>query len=348
MDEPISHPLRLPMCGHSFCFSCIRSWQEASSVDALDLVEGSGDGYCPLCRTAMQASIGHYAAAQAHTLQFRASKLPVERHDEKMKLLHLAVSECNHVLEVEGENLQAMTVKIRALAQFDPHETIKVTNEILQLDIMVRKKECQLKEMLDDMRTMQSEGHLDLAMDLQNKIHAEYGKVHQWPRVLAPGADGLFDARICMAKAYAAVNRWHDAAREYKEMMQWYERTVSPNAFQPIDLIRLRWCREGYARCALHLGSYDAALSYSQNAYAMNRVIEGSHKLVAQAQRALARSPVQSWGLGQPTHANCTLKDAVETMYRAMVHEAPWNDANQQINREFLQELLEELEAEEK
>jgi hypothetical protein len=48
-------------------------------------------------------------------------------------------------------------------------------------------------------------------MDLQNKIHAEYGKLHQWPRLLGIGADGLFDARICMAKAYAAVNRWHDA-----------------------------------------------------------------------------------------------------------------------------------------
>jgi Zinc finger, C3HC4 type (RING finger) len=344
MDEPISHPIRLPECGHAFCFTCIRSWQETSSPNKWATID-SENGCCPLCRTVMAKSAAECAVFQAQALQVRASKLLVEQHDEKMKLLHMAVSECNHVLDVENENVAPMMVKISALAQFDPHETIKATNELMQLDAVVRKKQHQLKERFEEMINWSLSGRYDLAGRLQNEIDAEYGNESQWPKPLGTGEDSLFEARICMAKAYEAIDRWHDAAQEYGEMLQWYE-TADPRQEQD-DLVLLRSCREGYARCALHFGDCDEALSYSLESLGMCRQFEGSHKLVAQAQRALARQTLCTTR-AKPFKANWTLMDAVETMYRAMVHEAPWNDANRLVNRAFLQELLEELEAEEK
>jgi tetratricopeptide (TPR) repeat protein len=294
----------------------------------------------------MKKTVAHYAVTQADDIQDRASEIP-EQHDEKMKLLHAAVSTCDCVLEVKNENLQAMMVKIRALAQFDPHNTINVVNELLQLDTVVRSKERQLAKRLMDVLNLKLEGRLDLAMDIQNEIKAEYEKFDQMPQSLGNGSGCLFDARICMATAYEATDRWHDAIHEYGEMLLWYESTDSPRELKHDDLIRLRSCRAGIARCELHLGNYDVALTYSKESLAMCREFQGSHKLVAQAQRALARLPVPTSARpGQPTNAKCTLMDAIETMYRAMVYEAPWNDANKQVNRAFLQELLEELEAE--
>jgi MYND finger/Zinc finger, C3HC4 type (RING finger) len=346
MDEPMSHPIRLDECGHSFCFTCIRHWQEASSPDQWNSVNMYNHGCCPLCRTVMKKNVAHYAVTQADDIQDRASEIP-EQHDDKMKLLHAAVSTCDCVLEVKNENLQAMMVKIRALAQFDPHNTINVVNELLQLDTVVRRKERQLAKRLMDVLNLKLEGRLDLAMDIQNEIKAEYEKYDQMPQSLGNGSGCLFDARICIATANEATDRWHDAIHEYGEMLLWYESTDSPRELKQDDLIRLRSCRAGIARCELHLGNYDVALTYSKESLAMCREFQGSHKLVAQAQRALARLPVPTSARpGQPTNAKCTLMDAVETMYRAMVHEAPWNDANKQVNRAFLQELLEELEAE--
>jgi hypothetical protein len=164
-----------------------------------------------------------------------------------------------------------------------------LTKVILQLDINVRKKERLLKKLLHHMRAMQSEGHLDLAMDLQNMIHAEYGKF----------------GRGCSESVPTAYLTHGESVRRRESMAR----------------CRLRWCREGYARCALHLGNYDTALSFSQKAYALCRVIEGSHKLVAHRHSAPRLDCQFSLlGLGEPSHAKCTLKDAVETMYRAMLH----------------------------
>jgi hypothetical protein len=37
------------------------------------------------------------------------------------------------------------------------------------------------------------------------------------------------------------------------------------------------------------------------------------------------------------------MTDAVKTMYRGVIYEAPWDEDNRQANREFLQELLNEI-----
>jgi hypothetical protein len=72
---------------------------------------------------------------------------------------------------------------------------------------------------------------------------------------------------------------------------------------------------------------------------------ERSHMLASQGKRALARPQLTSMLkiAGQPNKAKCALLDSVETMYRAMVYEALWNDKKKQVNRAYLQELLEIL-----
>jgi hypothetical protein len=53
----------------------------------------------------------------------QAIRLPQNKDDtERMKLLRMALAECDMILETNERDLGALKIKIRALVQFDPSE----------------------------------------------------------------------------------------------------------------------------------------------------------------------------------------------------------------------------------
>jgi hypothetical protein len=87
-------------------------------------------------------------------------------------------------------------------------------------------------------------------------------------------------------------------------------------------------------------GDYDEAISFARRSVRICRDAPGAHKLIAQAQHGLAvpSGPTAREKAGHTT--KCTLMDDVETRYRALTYEAPWDDKNKKINQAYLQDLL--------
>jgi tetratricopeptide (TPR) repeat protein len=338
----MSNPVVLPKCGHSFCFSCMKDWQEAYPRHLLDFykrAERIRDQVCPMCRTTMGKSLVFDTLEKAHLLQYRASL--VQGEDEKMKLLDEALSEVNVVLASDESNTDAMLIKVRILSQYNPQETIIVATKLLELRKLTIEKERQVGNRLVEANALYQGGHVGSGLQ-------QWSEITEGSLKIDPSS--LFEIRLILAKAHEDVDQWPLAYIEYAEMLNWFSYTDPSKGAQPKrHALGLASCL-GYTRCVLHVGDYDEAISFARKAVKLCREAPGAHKLLAQAQHALARpSGPTAWEKAvRPYTTKCTLMDAVETMYRALAYEAPWNDKNKKINQAYLQELLDEVESESK
>jgi tetratricopeptide (TPR) repeat protein len=345
LEEPMSNPVVLSKCGHSFCFPCLKDWQEAYPRHLLDIVkrtERIRNQVCPMCRTTMGKSVVFDTLVKAHFLQYRASK--VQGEDEKMKLLDEALSEVNVVLESDEGNTDAILIKAHILSQYDPQETIVVATKLLELRKFAVKKERQLGIRIAKAKALHQGGHVALGLQQWSEITEEYGPFQEWSPRTDPSS--LFEIRLILAKAYEQVDQRHLAYREYKEMMK-SNADPSRNFVSEKHSVGLV-SSLGYSRCVFHVGDYDEAICFAQRAVNICREVPGAHKLIAQAQHALAcpSGPTAWEKAGHTNTTKCTLMDAVETMYRALAYEAPWDDKNKKINQAYLQDLLDEVDCE--
>jgi tetratricopeptide (TPR) repeat protein len=354
-EEPIKQPVVLQDCRHAFCFPCLKSWQGDSKNVLQDGVwEMLGQTekvtkFCPTCRNEIGKSVAQDALIKANIYQAQAKRLPQSAGEaERMRLLHLAVSECDKVFETDPDDLDTLKIKLRALVQFDPSETIRVVKRLLQLHELVNPKACRLQEQVSLLFAAYARGDEEDAKSRYEEIKASYGCAEPWPRSLGSRPDATFPFRVMLAKAYEELNEIPDAYREYDDMMKWYqdyEDNTGTLKTSHDDLSCIRDITMGFSRCTLALGDFDNALCSGQHVLLMGRNSAGAHMLVAKAQRALARPPsvtVHSM-TGGTNKLTSTLADAVETMYRGVVYETPWDENKQRVNREFLQELLDEI-----
>jgi tetratricopeptide (TPR) repeat protein len=357
LEDPIKQPVVLPRCRHAFCFSCLSNWQgDCSDCPQNEVYKQLGQAekitkFCPFCRKKIGKSVARTALIRARRYQTQAQRLDQSADEsERMKLLHLAVSECDMILEADPDDVDAMAIKVRALAQFDPSETIVVAKRLLHLHEEVGQTIRGLQAQIAVMSAALDAGNEEEAKRLYVEMMASYGD-KPWPRNLGGSPDAAFPVRVIMAKAYEELSQFPDAFREYNKMMKWYQvyedrtgtGTVEKTSQAALDC--WRDATMGYSRCMLYLGDFDKALCSGQNALRMGRHSAGTHMLVAKAQRALARPPpVTAHSLaGKNNQLTSTMTDAVETMYRGVVYETPWDTENRRVNREFLQELLGEI-----
>jgi MYND finger len=158
-EDPIKQPVVLPRCRHAFCFSRLSNWQgDCSESPQNELYRALGQEekitkFCPFCRKEIGKSVTQDALIKAKIYQAHQAQRLDQSADEteRMKLLHLAVSECDMILEADPDDVDAMASKVRALAQFDPTETVVVAKRLLHLheavNVTIRGLQAQIAEM---------------------------------------------------------------------------------------------------------------------------------------------------------------------------------------------------------
>jgi hypothetical protein len=252
-------------------------------------------------------------------------------------------------LEADANDLDALEIKARALGQFNASETVTVVKRLLELHKEMHPKYSRFDEQSKKMFAAMQALNVALGLSLYRKMMRYYGVVEPWPRRSLGDEPGtVFEMRTLLAKAHEDLHQTVEAHLEYAYMMDWYEAREDTTTPSQEDLRRQHEVTSGFSRCMLEYGELDEALQSSQHALRMDRHAPGVHIHVAKAQRALARNPRSIGALTGGTNAiSCTMSDAVETMYRAIVYETPWDEDNQRANRKFLRELLNEIEDEE-
>jgi tetratricopeptide (TPR) repeat protein len=356
LEEPIKQPVVLPDCRHAFCFSCLSNWQgdcnDAKPQNLMWEMLGRTENitkFCPFCRKEIGKSVTRDVLIKAHIYQAQARRLAQStRESERMELLQKAVSECDKVLEVDPNDLDALKLKVGALVQFNPTETVAVAKRSLCVHAVGNEKLRRLKEQLEEFFVLDASGNEAGANKLYDEITTQYNVASPWPRILGSRPDAAFPFRVLLSNAYEDLNQIPDAYREYKAMMNWYQDDEEKTGKVESNPDSIRFIRDvlmGCSRCMLALGNFDEALNAGEDVLRMGRHSAGAHMLVAKAQRALARPPpITTHSLaGRTNKLTSTMADAVETMYRGVVYETPWDENNQRVNREFLQELLHEI-----
>jgi tetratricopeptide (TPR) repeat protein len=338
LEEPIKQPVVLPACRHAFCFPCLKSWQgdsKKSSQDKLWEMLGQTDKVtkvCPTCRKDIGKSVSQDALLKAHMYQTQARLLPRSADGvDRMELLQMALSECKRILDADPNDLDALTVRVSALVQFDAAEAVKAAKQLLRVNEVALEKMNRLQERAAQVTAVLESGNTALARAMCDDLMSHYNNVEPFPVCLGDKPSDVFDIRIMLAKAYENLNQWYHGLREYYEMLDWY----GENTFdEKNEAQRMRKLMIGFARCSLETGDIDEAHRVSQHVLSEVRHLQGVHVLFAKVQRACAHAG---------NKFSITMADAVETMYRGVIYEAPWDEDNREANREFLQELLNEI-----
>jgi tetratricopeptide (TPR) repeat protein len=304
--------------------------------------------HCPFCRVEIGKPVAQNALIQARMYLAQACQPPYNKDDtERMKLLSMALAECDMVLETNDRDLDALKIKVRTLAQFNPSETVKIVKYMFHVHMEAEEKLCRYRKLAEQVLSASASSDDWFSEELFEELDGA-ANIVPYPQSLGSRPDALFEWRLELAKAYENLNQWQDAFNEYDEMHEWYEASQGKWKRDQDDLRRIHTVTLGYTRCMFEWGNLDEALRSSQHALRMDRTFEGVHRLIAKVQRSLARRPTVTPNSlpGMTNTISCSMADAVETMHRGVIYETPWDEDNQRVNREFLQELLVEIENE--
>jgi len=116
---------------------------------------------------------------------------------------------------------------------------------------------------------------------------------------------------------YQDRGQWESAAETYKGLLMSEEMYFASSPPQQ----RRVWM--GLCRCFYEMGDYEKAVAAGSAALEMNRHFPQAHKYVALAQKASG-----------------DLEAAKATMTRAVLYEAPWDEANLEANKKLLKETF--------
>jgi tetratricopeptide (TPR) repeat protein len=170
------------------------------------------------------------------------------------------------------------------------------------------------------------------------------------PTQFSSGPYRLFPILLQLADAHEAAGQWEKARDVYKDMLQ---QTMADSMQPQPPAPQTRKIFSGLSRCFYQLKLYQYAILAGQDALATNRHFPGVHKLIALPQLALVQQQQQQTTSGSADRQSSrdtdheddftppTMDDVLLTMRRGVVYETPWDDINRQVNRVYLQELLE-------
>jgi tetratricopeptide (TPR) repeat protein len=109
--------------------------------------------------------------------------------------------------------------------------------------------------------------------------------------------------KLLQAEAYQDMQEWEEAIKIYISILKVDGMVGSPVQYRQVFM--------GMSRCFFEISVYDKSIAAASTAIEMNPHFPGVYKYKALSQRALGE-----------------LDEAVKTMTRAVLYEAPWDDVN--------------------
>jgi len=129
---PIEDPFSIPSCDHSFCFECLKSWQQHATRTS-DMTGSRREATCPLCR----AEFGDVESAtveRAMLFNLRASKKDLSA-EERAEFVTLALTELDKVLSSNERHIPALFLKATVLVEAGrPAEAVDIVARVLVFD----------------------------------------------------------------------------------------------------------------------------------------------------------------------------------------------------------------------
>ena len=358
LSETVEHPIVLPSCGHVFCFACLQQWQTFSKNSVTNR-QTESRGRCPICREKIQENVVDAALEKAylfaaaghlsdkvydHHIQSASDQVTEnvtsDVIDERQeKFCKLAEEQVNQILMCNPTHMGALCIKGEILRYVKPHDAIEALREALRLDAEYLAKKEELNQMVAELDQFRAQ--MDRTMTVEEIEDDDHPMVEEWAqRVEAAeklmlevdkgvqineGPFRLYRIRVWLAEAHESANEYETAEAMYKEMIQETFR-LDYNDYIQIDAPTNRMIISGASRCLYRLKDYDRAKKSAEMALDMNRYFPGIHILVAQSQ----------WALDEK-------KEAIRTMCRGVLYETPWDEANQERNRVYLQEFVDAM-----
>jgi tetratricopeptide (TPR) repeat protein len=331
-DEPIVNQIVLKDCHHAFCISCLMEWQKYNKRNEA----------CPMCRQAIEKTVVEeafdkamwYAAAgrlvekvydpvltpNGDTIPVVPGEFPAIADERQQKFYDLAMDQIAQVLLHNPNDLQALVVKGQMFRFIHPEESIQAFQAALEIDQKGSSNLLKLKTIEHQMHNpdfpTEEEQMRYLAM-YDDIVASDDSTLTQ----IGSGPFRLYEIKIWLAEAYEAAGRFNDAAAIFKALLNEVF-SFEYSKYVQISPSVNRMMLSGDSRCCYFLKKFERAKHSAEMALDMNRHFPGIHLLVAQAQ----------WALGE--------KNAVITMKRGVLYEAPWDENNQERNISFLERLL--------
>jgi tetratricopeptide (TPR) repeat protein len=345
LQEPMVNPIVFPDCHHAFCFNCLAAWQKSSNQ-------------CPNCRETTQTSVVQSALQNAMMYSVEERRLFKEKcwrdhhqqsyssdaSDERSTSSDSPDEKSNAGDSFDGKstssdsadkkstsndssvNINNATISDRNFNTMDDRQTMYLNLALDQVNRVLLSNP-------NDVHALRIKGQILLdveplqALELFEKVDAltEENAAKQYPTSNATNAPNMILSimdRIQCSEAMQSMEKYSQALDIYEEL----EQQVSKLNHQKLQEFLLCSIFMGESRCLIYMKEFQLAEHVAECAVRLNRRYPGVHLLLALAQ----------WALGEK-------KDAVHTMRRAILYEAPWNTDNQLENREYLQRLRDSM-----
>lgn len=323
LEEQMKDPIVLEECKHAFCFACLKEWQNYARKPILyqSHQQPTLASSCPYCRQNIQVNLIEDCTEKARLYAARGNKKSLSA-EERKKCYDLALQQIDKILTGDNaeRDLATICLKAQILSNQNPAEAVKCYKQILALDEEGVSNTIKMNVLLDRAKVAMDSGKEDEA----DRLMIEAENFHETNSFMSRIGDlgdpmRLVDIKLMLAEALEATSDWKAALDVYMKIMESLE---NPDMVQPRQN---RMMFAGIARCLFELKEYERAVAAAEAALAMNRHFPGVHKLLALPQRAMGK-----------------MQQAVASMSRAVLYEAPWDDLNKQENIALLQKLQQE------
>jgi tetratricopeptide (TPR) repeat protein len=225
-----------------------------------------------------------------------------------------------------------------------PDEAIVILKKVLELEERNKKERDLARARLKEAAAAYESGDPFAAARIIEEVESQYGDVDARPSPFGDGPYRVHTVRISLAESLEAAKRWKEAEEEYHAMLDSF--AVPDLRYVNDDVITdLHSIKKGIYRCFYQANHFEAALFTGQEVLNMDRTWPGVHKLVAEAQLGQARKlgyKTRSNVAGTHTRLSPPIADAILTMRRALVYEAPWDETNNHVNENYLEQLIKE------
>jgi tetratricopeptide (TPR) repeat protein len=312
LERPPREPVTLKQCQHTYCTVCLVEWQQQLRRAKV----GARPPFpCPMCRQDVEdveQSMMEHAALLAGEANMRKSLDDVARRSLRQEALDCL----DRLLMAPNASVQAYVYKAQILVDMDMgREAIRCIDDLLIEN--EKRMNHPLLRLIQQQEEAEARGDYDESDRLAEESVQYYNDHGTAPTRLHP--QSMFGVYTLKSRACEVVEEWEGALR------------ANDKAFlllkQPDDApaVELRKLFMGTARCAYMAKQYEKSIASSEMAIEMNRHFDGVHKYMALSLKELGK-----------------LDEAIDTMNRAVLYEAPWKP---EIGRQALQ-LYRELVAE--
>jgi tetratricopeptide (TPR) repeat protein len=363
LSEAVEHPIVLPCCGHIFCFKCLHQWQ--SKFKNSSNHREKPKGRCPCCRKKIQENIEDAALEKArlfatigglthkvydHHLNTDQGKVNQDAENvssnamdaRQEKFCKLAEEQLNQVLSCDPTQPDAILIKGKILRYVKPYDAIDALRELLRVDVETVTRRERLRQVIHE--TLEFRALMKRTLTVEELESGNNHMEHKWQQLgeagesillekkndvyIGKGPYRLFQIRTWLAEAFESTNDYKTAGamfeQMWKESFQINDEGEDENEDDDtLDIIGLAF---GLSRCKFRQNDFELAKNAAEAVLDSIRHFPGSHILKAQAQWALKEK-----------------KEAIRTMCRGVLYEAPWDEANRERNIVYLQEFVDAM-----